>query len=106
MEHLIGLLTAVKNTAIPMTVVSAYDDVGNTHVECTYVVNGKLEHFGAHENAFIGFGDTLTFTDGSFVEAYFAAGGVDVEDDDEDDEDDEDETDDTDAGADHEEVRN
>lgn len=90
MSNLIGLLTAVKGTAIAMTVTGVLTDSETTQIECAYTVNGELKRFIANEDAFIGFGDTLAYNSGAFVDAYFS----DVTGDDEDDEDDYDESDD------------
>lgn len=100
MSNFVGLLTAVKNTAIPMTVIAVYED--GTQIETSYIVNGELKRFTADADSFIGFGDTLVYSDGAFVDAYFA--NVSDDDDDEDDEDD-DEDEDREPG-DHDDLKN
>lgn len=104
MSNLIGLLTAVRGTAVPMTVTGVFSEGEGTRVECVYTAKGELKHFSALEEAFIGFGDTLTFMDGSFIEAYFTA-VTDDDDDDDDDEDDELEDEDEDDDDEDEDVR-
>lgn len=110
MSNLIGLLTAVRGTAVPMTVTGVFSEGEGTRVECVYNAKGELKHFSALEEAFIGFGDTLTFMDGSFIEAYFTAVTDDDEDEDEEEDEDEDEDDDEDEDvrkpADHDALKN
>jgi len=104
MSNLIGLLTAVRGTAVPMTVTGVFSEGEGTRVECVYNAKGELKHFSALEEAFIGFGDTLTFMDGSFIEAYFTA-VTDDDDDEDEEEEDEDEDEDEDDDDEDEDVR-
>ena len=101
MSRLHGLLTALKNTAIPMTVIGEYEE---DQIEVVYTENGKVQRLVAPSDAFVGFGDSLIFTNGAFVDAYISDESDDDEDDDED-EDDDDEEDDK-VPADHDALKN
>lgn len=110
MSDIIGMFTAVKGTAIAMTVSRVFTEGDEDLIECAYAVNGEMRHFSASESSFIGFGDELLFRDGAFVEAYSTAliGDDDEEDEDEEDEDEDDEDDeenDT-KPADHKDLHN
>ena len=111
----IGFLTAVRNTAVALTVTRVYEETdGETLVECSYMLNGELKHFSGPEDVFVGFGDELIYRDGAFVDAYESNPDLSEGDDDEDEPDedeeeddtDEDEPDDDEPDADHEDVRN
>lgn len=107
MSNLIGLLTAVRGTSVALTVVGVYTEGDMTSYDCIYVVNGEIKRTNVAENALIGFGDTLTYSEGAFVDAYFANLSDDDDDEDDDDEDEEEEEDDEDREpGDHDELKN
>lgn len=93
-HYLIGLVTALKNTAIAMTVTDAYDHVPakdsdeleTTTVTAIYVANGVVQTVQLDADHFVGFGDYLIFEDGVFTEA-----GVHPTDDEEEEEDEDEE---------------
>lgn len=98
-HYLNGLLTALKNTAIAMTVTDAYDskpeegsdELETTTVTAIYVANGVVQTVQLDADHFVGFGDYLIFEDGVFTEA--GVHPTDDEDDEEEEEEDEDEPD-------------
>lgn len=80
MKHpFVGLLTAVKNTAIAMTVSDAFEtevpegsgEESVTVVTAFYFANGVMQTLQLDEEHFIGFGDYLIYEDGAFTEVGF-----------------------------------
>lgn len=76
---MLGKLTALRNTAIALTVTNVFygeDENGETSqeivhsIEASYVVNGEIKFVVAKLDSLIGFGDYLTYADGAFFEAY------------------------------------
>jgi hypothetical protein len=76
-HYLVGLTTALRNSAIAMTVIDAYDytppegsdDEETTTVTAIYFANGVLQTVQLDSEQFIGFGDFLIYEDGQFTEA-------------------------------------
>jgi hypothetical protein len=78
-HYLIGSLTALKNTAIAMTVTDVYeytpaegsDDEETTTITAMYFAGDILQTVQLDADQFIGFGDYLIFENGHFTDAAF-----------------------------------
>lgn len=73
----VGALTALHNSAVALTVHSIQyatdektNEVSIEHIEAVHFVGAELHHVHGQVENFIGFGESLIFEGGVFVDAY------------------------------------